>query len=288
MSTTSGSEGSACDLYLENFPTISSSCSCLHHPHRQNCNGDINCISDDTASTRSTCCTNLRWSSASSEQAGSETYSSSLNCDLTSALIHSPPAFSSERNNPYLQNYDIPKSVQASQCSHTIDESRTSSRSNNDDSSTYNSEIFPFRSNRDLELCGEENYENSSVIYSHIMSSSSTASSNSSGGPSYALAPLSCTSVSSTMPAIDTEPCYSVVVKRADKGRGHQEETKCSSESMCSAVKEKVAENERLEHHYQVPRTAIANLYLMVRHSFPLLFFSFGFSNNDSSFFSSF
>lgn len=269
MSTTSGSEGSAYDLYLENLPTISSSCSCLHQ-HHHNCHGDINCISDDTGSTRSTCCTNLRWSSASSERAVSETYSNSLNCDLTSTLTHSPHVSSSQCNNPYFQNYDIPKSVQASQCSHTVNESRMSNTSNTDDSSTYNSYIFPFRSNRDLELCGEENYENSSVIYSHVLSSSSTTSSNSSGGPTYAPAPL-CTSFTSTMSAIDTQPCYSVVVKRADKERRghHQEKTECSSESTCSTYQEKVAENERLEHHYQVPRTAIANLYLMVRYLFP-------------------
>lgn len=331
--TTSGSEGSSCDLYLENvhFPPISSSSSsCLnhHHHHHHHCHSDINCISDDTASTRSTCCTNLRWSSASSERAASETYSNSLTSDLNSSLLQIPQSSSSDHHvtirtscgndNPFLQNYDIPKvGVKNCDCTHSSNtnssntssgntnsrntssgntnsnntnesESRRSSQSNsdNDTSSAFTSDILSFKLNRELEICGDENYENSSIIYSHLMSSSSTTSSNSSGGcPTYTYAlvhPCPTPVSTSTRPVIEPEqPCYSVVVKKNEKGRGghhqHQkneeesERRKCSSDSTsCSSsalLPSKVAGNESSsleQHHYQVPRTAIANLYLMV------------------------
>ena len=313
--TTSGSEGSSCDLYLENvhFPPISSSSSsCLNHHHHHHCHSDINCISDDTASTRSTCCTNLRWSSASSERAASETYSTSLTSDLNSSLLQIPQSSdhhttirtSCGNDNPFLQNYDIPKvGVKNCDCTHSNaneSESRRSSQSNsdNDTSSAFTSDILSFKLNRELEICGDENYENSSIIYSHLMSSSSTTSSNSSGGcPTYTYAlvhPCPTPVSTSTRPVIEPEqPCYSVVVKKNEKGRGshqHQkseeesEKRKCSSDSTsCSSstlLPSKVAGNEcsSLQHHYQVPRTAIANLYLMVCFSsslFPSLMISF-------------
>lgn len=262
MATACGSEGSASDLYLESFPVTSSSASCLHtHHHHSNCHGDINCISDDAASTRSTCFTNLLWSSAISDKAVSEIYSSSINSDLNSFSTRTAEEASS--SNKYFENYDVPRCVETMKCPPGMSEPRVYSLSNIDEIS--NPDSSPYRSNRDVDFCFEENYENSSVIYSHLMSSSSTTSSNSSGGPTYASTSLSCTPVTSAVTVTDPFRHYSVVVRKGEKVRSHQEGRKCSSNSTCSSLQEKVdTERECTAHHYQVPRTATANLYRTV------------------------
>ena len=209
----SGSDGSACDLFSDGA---------LYSGHVHG--------SDETASTRSTCCSTLRWSSSSSERGRSYMSAKSLDGDNRSAH---QLTFSSCVN-PYLQNYDVPRTAF---CSSRLSVDSGQSQMTE---SPYVSDVLSLTFAKDLDLSSDDANSTStdSTFCSHAHSSSSNCSSDCSSGSSFLNL-----SAMTTGPTLLQQQC---------------------------APSLKIRFEEPLEHHhpasmysnYQVPRTAIANIRL--------------------------
>ena len=198
--------------------------------------------SEDTTSTRSTCFTSLRWSSSTNESVVGYVSSHSLNGDshrsshLPSCLRQQP--FIPPCDNPYLQNYAVPRNSSLSECKSTCSSintlcSRGMLQSEEAGESRFTPEILSFHMAKDLDLSSDETNSGSSsdsTFGSNLRSSCSTCSSNGSGPSVFVSSPLT----SSTSASV----CCN-----------------CCNVSSASAFHQ----------HYQAPRAVLACEYLKVR-----------------------
>lgn len=192
--------------------------------------------SEDTTSTRSTCFTSLRWSSSTSESVVGYVSSNSLDGESHHRSVPTslrqqqliPPS-----DNPYLQNYAVPRKSSLSECKSTCSSintlcSRGMLQSEASDR-RFSPDILSFHLAKDLDLsCDETNSGSSSdsTFASNLRSSCSTCSSNGSGP-----------SVFMSFPG-----------------------TECSSSSVCCNSNSATTASYHRHQHYQVPRVAIANV----------------------------
>lgn len=147
--------------------------------------------SEDGASTRSTCFTNLRWSSSTNESVLGYVSCNSLDGDahLPSSAHLRHQQFTPSCCNPYLQNYDVPRNSSLSQCKSTCISINTlcSGSSHTEDPSDrpFSPDILSFHMTKDLVLgCDDTNAPSSgsgSNSVFNLRSSNSTCSSNGSG-----------------------------------------------------------------------------------------------------------
>lgn len=147
--------------------------------------------SEDGASTRSTCFTNLRWSSSTNESVLGYVSCHSLDGDTphlcSSAHLRHQQFTPSSCCNPYLQNYDVPRNSSLSQCKSTCMSINTlcSGGSHAEDPSErpFSPEILAFHMDKDLVLCDDRTTGSSGDSSSgfNLRSSSSTCSSSGSG-----------------------------------------------------------------------------------------------------------
>ena len=144
--------------------------------------------SEDTASTRYTAFTHTRCPSPSSIPAAdyvspSEVVSESLSRLSSEPHLQQKQLVSSD--NPYLQNYDVPRSSCLSQCASTcISMNTLCSRSMTQASErTFSPEILAYQMSKHLDVSDEPNIRSSSEsnFGSFLRSSCSTCSSNGSG-----------------------------------------------------------------------------------------------------------
>lgn len=178
--------------------------------------------SEDGASTRSTCFTNLRWSSSTNESVLGYVSCNSLDGDAhlsshsSAHLRHQQ--FTPSCCNPYLQNYDVPRNSSLSQCKSTCISINTlcSGSSHNEDPSErpFSPDILSFQMAKDLVLSSDDTNACSSGSGSNsgfnLRSSDSTCSSNGSGPSLFLPSHLNDFQASNTFAACDPMQHYQV------------------------------------------------------------------------------
>lgn len=294
---TTGSDGSSCDAFSEilrlNTSTPNSSL------EKSSQFGDSMCCpsqgpgSDGGSSgnsTRSTCCTNLRWSSSSTttETGGYVSCNTSLDGDGLNSVYSASQSMmipssvtSSSCNNPYLQNYDIPRSATS------FREMRSLTST---DSFDRTKAILPAVSTikATIEANGANNsdnnshYQNSEILLQHlkeqeesrtvVLKGSSTSSTSSSFSSSHLPQSSSCSShllldgkSSSSSRLVNTSSCH----------HNHHPVSVSPSRTILPTTNNGHVQQQE---HYQVPKTALANLYLKVSFSFLSQFIRSSFS----------
>lgn len=288
---TTGSDGSSCDAFSEilrlNTSTPNSSIiektSQFGDCQSQGGPGSDGGSSSGNNSTRSTCCTNLRWSSSSTttETGGYVSCNTSLDGDGNNSVYTSQSMMipsSSSCNNPYLQNYDVPRN------SSSVRDMRSFASDSNRIKTTTKPAVNGLQQqnsiHNEIHSDNSQNYENSQVVLQHLQqqelqepmtavpSASFTTSSScfSSHLPSSSSNDLSLGTRSSSS-LVNTSSCHhnshhtvpaTITVTNNSQGlpSHHHHHHHVVSLSSTSSPQQ--------QDHYQVPRTALTNLYLKV------------------------